>query len=59
MKTFKKTFKIYAEASDVYSALTNPFTIELWSGYPAEMSEEPAVSLVCGKEISAERTWNS
>ena len=41
MKTFKKTFKIYAEASDVYSALTNPFTIELWSGYPAEMSEEP------------------
>lgn len=41
MKTFRKTFKINAEASDVYSALTNPFTIELWSGYPAEMSEEP------------------
>ena len=32
MKTFKKTFKINAESSDVYSALTNPFTIELWSG---------------------------
>jgi len=41
MKTFKKTFRINAEPSDVYSALTNPFTIELWSGYPAEMSTEP------------------
>lgn len=41
MKTFKKTFKINAESSDVYAALTNPFTIELWSGYPAEMSTEP------------------
>lgn len=41
MKTFKKTFRIKAEPSDVYSAITNPFTIELWSGYPAEMSTEP------------------
>jgi activator of HSP90 ATPase len=41
MKTFKKTFKINAEVSDVYSAFTNPYTIELWSGYPAVMSEEP------------------
>jgi activator of HSP90 ATPase len=41
MKTFKKTFKIKAEAADVYAALTNPYTIELWSGYPAEMSTEP------------------
>jgi activator of HSP90 ATPase len=41
MKTFKKTFRINAEPSDVYSALTNPYTIELWSGYPAVMSEEP------------------
>ena len=41
MKTFQKTFKINAEPSDVYSALTNPFTIEIWSGYPAIMSEEP------------------
>jgi activator of HSP90 ATPase len=40
MKTFKKTFKINAEPADVYSALTNPYTIELWSGYPAQMSEE-------------------
>jgi activator of HSP90 ATPase len=41
MKTFKKTFKINAEPSDVYAAITNPFTIELWSGYPAQMSTEP------------------
>ena len=41
MKTFKKTFKINAEPSDVYSALVNPYTIELWSGYPAVMSEVP------------------
>jgi len=41
MKTFKKSFKINAEPSDIYSALTNPFTIELWSGYPAVMSDEP------------------
>lgn len=41
MKTFKRTFKINAEPSDVYAAITNPYTIELWSGYPAIMSEEP------------------
>jgi activator of HSP90 ATPase len=41
MKTFKKTFKINAEPSDVYSAITNPYTVELWSGYPAQMSTEP------------------
>ncbi|HLP74929.1 MAG TPA: SRPBCC domain-containing protein [Bacteroidales bacterium] len=41
MKTFSKTFKINAEPSDVYAALTNPYTIELWSGYPAQMSTEP------------------
>jgi activator of HSP90 ATPase len=41
MKTFKKTFKINAEPSDIYAALTNPNTIELWTGYPAKMSTEP------------------
>jgi activator of HSP90 ATPase len=41
MKDFKKNFKINAEPSDVYAALTNPYTIALWSGYPAMMSEEP------------------
>lgn len=41
MKTFKKQFRVSAEPSDVYSALTNPVTIELWTGYPAEMRDEP------------------
>ena len=41
MKTFKKSFRINTEPSDVYSAITNPVTIELWSGYPAKMSTEP------------------
>ena len=40
MKTFKKIFNISAEPSDVYAALTNPYTIALWSGYSAVMSEE-------------------
>jgi activator of HSP90 ATPase len=41
MKIFKNIFRINAEPSDVYSALTNPYTIELWSGYPAIMQEIP------------------
>lgn len=41
MKTFKKSFKINAEPSDIYSAITNPYTIELWTGHPAIMSELP------------------
>jgi len=41
MKTFKKTFKVNADPSDIYSALTNSYTIELWSGYHAQMLTEP------------------
>ncbi len=41
MKDYKKYFKIEAEVEDIYTALTNPITIELWSGYPAVMSTEP------------------
>lgn len=57
MKTFKKTFRISAEPSDVYAALTNPYTIQLWSGYPAIMSEEPGTEFslwegdITGKNI--------
>jgi uncharacterized protein YndB with AHSA1/START domain len=51
MKTFKKIFKINAEPSDVYAALTNPYTIELWSGYPAKMSTNPVQSSPCRKVI--------
>lgn len=41
MKTFKKTYRINSEPADIYSALTNPYTIELWTGYKAIMTEEP------------------
>ena len=46
MRNFKKTYHINAEPSDIYAALTNPNTIELWSGYPAQM---PAMT---GEEFS-------
>jgi len=57
MRNFKKTFHINAEPSDIYAALTNPYTIELWSGYPATMPAEPGVEFqmwngdICGKII--------
>ncbi|RYG03254.1 MAG: ATPase [Chitinophagaceae bacterium] len=41
MKDFKKYFELGGEPEDVYTALTNPATIQLWSGEPAEMSTEP------------------
>lgn len=41
MKTFKNTYSLNADIEDVYSALTNPVTIELWSGYPAVMEHRP------------------
>jgi activator of HSP90 ATPase len=41
MATIKQFHHISAKLDEVYIALTNPLTIELWSGYPAEMSTEP------------------
>jgi activator of HSP90 ATPase len=41
MKDFKKHFTIPAPPEEVYAALTNPATIQLWSGEPAEMSTTP------------------
>lgn len=40
MKNFKKYYKIKTEIEDVYACLTNPVTIELWSGYPAKMTTD-------------------
>ncbi|HSV87661.1 MAG TPA: SRPBCC domain-containing protein [Bacteroidales bacterium] len=40
-KTIKLNRKIKATPEEIYIALTNPFTIELWSGEPAEMNLEP------------------
>jgi uncharacterized protein YndB with AHSA1/START domain len=37
MKTIKLHYFIHAAPEEVFSAITNPFSIELWSGYPAQM----------------------
>ena len=41
MKKLTLNFNIDAPVDEVYLALVNPFTIELWSGYKAEMSDTP------------------
>jgi activator of HSP90 ATPase len=60
MKDFKKYYTIPAPPEDVYLALTNPLTIQLWSGEPAEMSTEPGSEFsmwdgsIVGKNIEFE-----
>ena len=41
MKDYKKYYLLSGKPEEVYNALTNPATIQLWSGEPAEMSTEP------------------
>ena len=58
MKDFKKYYMINAEPELVYKALTNAATLQLWTGSPAIMSEEPETEFslwddsICGKNIS-------
>lgn len=40
MQLIRQKHHLPATPEEVYIALTNPFTIELWSGYPAQMSTE-------------------
>ena len=40
MKNIKKQYKIKALKEDVFTALTNPLSIEMWSGEPAIMTLE-------------------
>lgn len=60
MKDYKKYYIIPAPPEEVYIALTNPFTIELWTGYPAIMSDMPDSEFslwegdIVGKNISFE-----
>jgi uncharacterized protein YndB with AHSA1/START domain len=49
MKDYKKYYILPASPEEVYIALTNPATIQLWTGEPAQMSTEP------GSEFSL---WN-
>jgi activator of HSP90 ATPase len=41
VKEYKKYYRLPATPEEVYIAITNPLTIELWTGEPAEMSVEP------------------
>ncbi|MFT2011158.1 SRPBCC domain-containing protein [Pontibacter sp. 13R65] len=41
MKDYKKYYILPASPEEVYTALTNPITIQLWTGDKAEMSTEP------------------
>ena len=41
MKTIKQTHTINAPVEEVFIALVNPLTIELWSGYTAKMEKIP------------------
>jgi activator of HSP90 ATPase len=41
VKDFKKYYNIAAPPEEVYIALTNPLSIELWTGDNAVMSTEP------------------
>lgn len=41
MKNLKKYYTISATPEEVYQAITNPITIQLWTGEEAVMSTEP------------------
>lgn len=57
MADFKYNVSILADAEEIFTALTNPFQIEIWSGYPAEMSTEEGFEFslwegdICGRNL--------
>ena len=61
MKDYKNYYIIDAPPEDVFIALTNPATIQLWSGEEAIMSTEPNSEFslwegsITGKNISFEQ----
>jgi activator of HSP90 ATPase len=60
VKDYKKYYSIPATPEEIYMALTNPVTIELWTGEIAEMSTEPGTEFsmwdgsILGKNIEFE-----
>jgi len=61
VKDFKKYYQLPATPEEIYMALTNPVTIQLWTGEPAEMSTEPGSEFsmwegsIVGKNIEFEQ----
>lgn len=59
-KEYKKYYLLPATAEEIYTALTNPLTIELWTGESAEMSTVPGSEFsmwegsIVGKNIEFE-----
>lgn len=60
MKDFKSYFIIPATPAEVYAAITNPLTIQLWTGEDAVMSTEPGTEFslwddsISGKNLEFE-----
>ena len=60
MRDYKKYYIVPALPEEVYLALTNPATIQLWTGGKAEMSTEPGSEFslwdesIAGKNIEFE-----
>ncbi|WP_121811915.1 SRPBCC domain-containing protein [Mucilaginibacter kameinonensis] len=60
MKDYKKYYSIPATPEEIYMAITNPITIELWTGEVAEMSTEPGTEFsmwdgsIVGKNLEFE-----
>ena len=60
MRDIRRTIHIKASREEVFNAITNPLTIELWSGFPAiiEASVDNEFSLfdgdITGKILSVE-----
>jgi uncharacterized protein YndB with AHSA1/START domain len=50
MKNYKNYYIIGAPPEEVYQALTNPATIQLWTGEKAEMSTEPGTEFALWDE---------
>ncbi len=59
-KEFKKYYHLPATPEEIYTALTNPLTIELWTSEAAEMSTQPGSEFsmwdgsIVGKNIEFE-----
>jgi activator of HSP90 ATPase len=60
VKDYKKYYLLPATPEEIYTAITNPFTIELWTGEAAVMSTEPGSEFsmwdgsIAGKNIEFE-----
>jgi len=60
VKDYKKYYTIGATPEEIYAAITNPLTLELWTGEPAVMSTTPDTEFdlwggsITGKNIEFE-----